>query len=145
MAHPISLLAATPSSVSPAGTDWGGDLPADLTALGLEALMALRVGGRARQDPDPDDAPETRERTPVLAGVTGAAQGAGANVRDLPADLTALSLAQLMNVPVRAPEPEDEEEPEVAGKYFNCVCVFVCWVRGRRLIIGNSVRRSLAG
>ncbi len=72
MAHTMSLLAATPSSGFPAGVGRGdglpGDLPVDLTALGLEALMALRVGGRAQQDPDPDDAPETRERTPVLAG-----------------------------------------------------------------------------
>ena len=116
MAHSLSLLAATQSSGSPAGTGRGddlpGDLPVDLTALGLEALMALRVGGRAPQDPD--DALETRDRTPALAGVANAAPGAGANSRDLPADLTALSLAQLMNVPVRAPEPEDEEEPEVA-------------------------------
>ena len=120
MAHPLSLLAATQSSGSPAQTGRGDglpvglpvDLPVDLTALGLEALMALRVGGRAQQDPD--DTLETRDRTPVLAGVTDAAPGAGANFRDLPTDLTALSLAQLMNVPVRAPEPEDEEEPEVA-------------------------------
>ncbi len=126
MAHPMSLLATTPSSVSPAGTDWGGDLPVDLTALDMEALMALRVGGRAQQDPDDaldarDQTPATLDRTPVLAGVANAAPGAGANfpgaganTRDLPVDLTVLSLAQLMNVPVRAPEPEDEEEPEVA-------------------------------
>jgi hypothetical protein len=116
VAHPLSLFAATQSSGSPAGTGRGddlpGDLPVDLTALGLEALMALRVGGRAPQDPD--DALETRDRAPVLAGLANAAPGAGANSRDLPADLTALSLAQLMNVPVRVPEPEDEEEPEVA-------------------------------
>jgi hypothetical protein len=105
-------LAATPSSVSPAQAGRGDDLPVDLTALGLEALMALRVGGRAQQDPD--DALETRDRTPALAGVANAAPGTGANVRDLPGDLTVLSLAQLMNVPLRAPEPEDEEEPEVA-------------------------------
>ncbi len=116
MAHSLSLLAATQSSGSPAGAGRGddlpGDLPVDLTALDLEALMALRVGGHAQQDPD--DALETRDRTPVLAGVADAAPDAGANSRDLPADLTALSLAQLMNVPVRAPEPEEEEEPEVA-------------------------------
>ncbi len=116
MAHLLSLLAATQSSGSPAGAGRGddlpGDLPVDLTALDLEALMALRVGGRVQQDPD--DALETRGRTSLLAGVANAAPGAGANVGDLPADLTALSLAQLMNVPVRAPEPEDEEEPEVA-------------------------------
>ncbi len=114
MAHLLSLLAATQSSGSPAGTGRGddlpGDLPVDLTALDLEALMALRIGGRVQQDPD--DALETRDRTPVLAGVANAAPAAGANVRDLPADLTALSLVQLMNVPVRA--PEDEDEPEVA-------------------------------
>jgi hypothetical protein len=119
VAHPISLLAATQSSVSPAGTGRGDDLPVDLTALGLEALMALRVGGRAQQDPDDaletrDRTPESRDRTPVLAGVANAAPGAAANLEDLPVDLTALSLAQLMNVPLRAPEPEDEEEPEVA-------------------------------
>jgi hypothetical protein len=74
--------------------------------------MALRVGGPAQQDPD--DALETRDRTPVLAGVANAAPGAAAKLEDLPVDLTALSLAQLMNVAVRAPEPEDEEEPEVA-------------------------------
>ncbi len=116
MAHPLSLLAATQSSGSPAQTGRGDglpvDLPVDLTALGLEALMALRVGGRAQQDPD--DALETRGRAPVLAGMANAAPGADANLRNLPADLTALSLAQLMNVPVRAPEPEDEAEPEVA-------------------------------
>ena len=57
MVHPWSLLAATQSSVSPAGAGRGDDLPGDLTAL---------------------------------------------------------SLAQLMNVPVRAPDPEDEAEDEVA-------------------------------
>ncbi|MCH6588468.1 MAG: hypothetical protein IH805_09185, partial [Proteobacteria bacterium] len=81
--------------------------------------MALRVGGRAQQDPDDaletrDRAPQTGGRTPVLAGVTNVAPGAAAQLEDLPTDLTALSLAQLMNVPVRAPEPEDEEESEVA-------------------------------
>ncbi len=110
MAQPLSLLAVTQASVSP--REAGETLPPDLTALSLEQLMALRVGGRAQQDPD--DALDTRDRTPVLAGVANAASGAGANLRDLPADLTALSLAQLMNIPVRAPEPEDEEEPEVA-------------------------------
>ncbi len=80
MAHPMSLLAATQSSVSPAGTGRGDDLPVDLTALGLEALMALRVGGHAQQDPD--DALETRDRTPVLAGVADAAPDAGANSKD---------------------------------------------------------------
>ena len=123
MAHPLSLLAATQSSGFPAQTGRGdglpGDLPVDLTALGLEALMALRVGGHAQQDPDDaletrDRTPETRDRTPVLAGVANAAPGAAANLEHLPVDLTALSLAQLMNVPLRAPEPEDEEEPEVA-------------------------------
>jgi hypothetical protein len=94
------------------GDDLPGDLPVDLMALDLEALMALRVGGRAQQDPD--DALETRDRTPVLAGVATAARGPEGRAPDLPADLTVLSLAQLMNVPVRAPEPEDEEEPEAA-------------------------------
>ena len=122
MAHSLSLLAATQSSVSSAGTGAGDDLPVDLTTLDLEALMGLRVGARTQQDSqDSDDALETRDRAPVLAGVPNAAPsagatppGAGANFRDLPADLTALSLAQLMSVPLRAPEPEEEEEPEVA-------------------------------
>lgn len=122
MAHSLNLLAATPPSVSPEGMGRGDDLPVDLTTLDLEALMGLRIGARAQQDSqDSDDTPETRDRAPVLAGVPNAAPsaganppGAGANFMDLPADLTALSLAQLMSVPLRAPEPEEEEEPEVA-------------------------------
>ncbi len=110
MAQPLSLLAATQAGVSPA--EAGEALPADLIALSLEQLMALRVGGRAPQDPD--DALEGLAASGALAGVATAARGPEGKAPDLPADLTALSLLQLMNVPVRAPEPEDEEEPEVA-------------------------------
>ncbi len=113
MAQPLSLLAATQAGVSPG--EAGEALPPDLTALSLEQLMALRVGGRAPQDPDDalvDDALPNAAASPVLAGVSKPAGTPGQGTNDLPADLTALSLLQLMNLPVRAPEPE--EEPEVA-------------------------------
>ncbi len=80
--------------------------------------MGLSVGGRA--EPDRDDGPRDRDRaTEVLppvappAAVPAGAPG-GAPGGDLPADLTALGLTQLMNLPLRTPQAEQEEEPEVA-------------------------------
>ena len=96
MAQPLSLLAATQAGVSPG--EAGEALPADLIALSLEQLMALPVGGRAPQDPD--DALEGLAASGALAGVATAARGPEGKAPDLPADLTALSLLQLMNVPV---------------------------------------------
>ncbi len=84
--------------------------------------MGLRVGSHA--DPDRDDAPRERDRpqetlpavAPAVAVPAGRAAGpAGAEPwgGDLPADLTALSLAQLMNLPLRASQTEPEAESEV--------------------------------
>ena len=56
VAQSLNLLAATPPSVSPAGTGRGDDLPVDLTTLDLEALMGLRVGARAQQDSQDSEA-----------------------------------------------------------------------------------------
>lgn len=70
-------------------------------------------------------APRDRDRpqealpavAPAVAVPAGGAVGpAGAEPwgGGLPADLTALSLAQFMNLPLRAPQTEPEAEPEVA-------------------------------
>ncbi len=115
VAQPLSQLAATPAGVSPG--EAGEALPLDLTALSLEQLMALRVGGRAPQDPDdalPDDWLPTLAASPGLEGVSKPTGTPGQGTDDLPADLTALSLLQLMNLPVRAPDAEEDEEPELA-------------------------------
>ncbi len=115
MAQPLSLLAVTQAGVSPG--EVGEALPPDLTALSLEQLMALRVGGRLPQDPDAalrDDWLPNLAASPGLEGVASAARGPEGRTPDLPADLTALSLLQLMNLPVRAPEPEEDEEPALA-------------------------------
>ncbi|MHA1154386.1 MAG: hypothetical protein ACTSQ7_17370, partial [Alphaproteobacteria bacterium] len=52
---------------------------------------------------------------PGAAAASPAASPAGPHPLggDLPADLTMLGLVQLMNLPLRAPQPEQEEEPEV--------------------------------
>ena len=115
VAQPLSQLAATPAGVSPGVA--GEALPLDLTALSLEQLMALRVGGRAPQDPDdalPDDWLPNLAASPGLEGVSKPTGTSGQGMNDLPADLTALSLLQLMNLPVRAPDAEEDEEPELA-------------------------------
>jgi hypothetical protein len=114
-----SNLAAFQAAVPPSDAGADDSLPADLMALSLEALMGLRV--RSRAEPDRDEAPRARVRpqetlaaaAPAVAGPGGAAAGPDGN-GDLPADLTALSLAQLMNLPLRAPQPEPEEAPEAA-------------------------------
>lgn len=118
MAQPLSNLVATQAAASPGAADDGESLPADLTALSLEQLMELRVGGRAQpqaEDAPPD--PEAAARPGTLPGVAvpNTANAAGRPAPgDLPADLTALSLLQLMNLPLSAPRPEPEPEPEVA-------------------------------
>ena len=123
LAHTPSNIAAFQAAVPPSDSEAGESLPSDLMALSLEDLMGLRVGSRA--EPDRDDARQERgrpqETLPAVAPAVavpggGSARPAGPEPRcgDLPADLTALSLAQLMNLPLRAPQPEPDEEPEVA-------------------------------
>ncbi len=115
--------AALQAVVPPSDSEAGASLPSDLMALDLEDLMGLRVGNHA--EPDRDHAPRDRDRPqetlPAVASAVavpagGAVGPAGAEPWDggLPADLTALSLAQLMNLPLRAPQTEPEAEPEVA-------------------------------
>ncbi len=122
LAHLPSNLAALQAAVPPSDSEAGESIPADLMALSLEDLMGLRVGSQA--EPDRVDAPRDRDRPqetlPAVAPAGAAAAGEAARPAgpepwggDLPADLTALSLAQLMNLPLRAPQPEPEAEPEV--------------------------------
>ena len=114
-------LAAFQAAVPPSDSEAGESLPSDLTALGLEDLMGLRVGGHAESDRD--DAPWERGRpqktlpavVPAVAVLTGGGAGpagAGPWGEDVPADLTVLSLAQLMNLPLRAPQSAPEAESE---------------------------------
>jgi hypothetical protein len=110
VAQPLSLLAATQAGVSPG--EAGEALPLDLTALSLEQLMALRVGGRAPQAQE-EAAPEAAAASAGLAGVSKPTGTPGQKTNDLPSDLTALSLLQLMNLPVRAPDAEEDEEKEL--------------------------------
>ncbi len=113
MAQPLSLLAATQAGLSPGES--GEALPLDLTALSLEQLMALRVGGRTPQDPDdalPDDWLPNLAASPGLEGVSKPTGTSGQGTNDLPADLMALSLLQLMNLRVRAPESDEDEALE---------------------------------
>ncbi len=114
-------LAALQAAVLPSGSEAGESLPSDLMALGLEDLMGLRVGSRA--DPDWDDAPRDRDRpqetlpagAPAVTAPGGATRPAGAEPwGELPADLITLSLAQLMDLPLRAPQTEPEAESELA-------------------------------
>jgi hypothetical protein len=86
-------------------------------ALSLEDLMGLRVGSRA--EPDRDDGPRDRDRAAEVLPAAAAPGGGSARPAgpdpgggDLPADLTALDLTQLMNLPLRGPQAEQEEEPE---------------------------------
>lgn len=74
-------------------------MPSDLVTFDLEELMNLRVGGRAKQDPENGERPAD-----LPADLPG----------DLPADLTGLSLLQLMDLPLRAAPVDQEDEPEVA-------------------------------
>ena len=93
MAQSLTNLVATQAAVSPGGAEDGEFLPSDLVALGLEDLMNLRVGGSAQRDPETAERPKERSA-------------------DLPVDLTGLSLLQLMDLPLRAPQLDQEEEPE---------------------------------
>ncbi len=111
MAQPLSLLAVAQAGVSLG--EAGEALPLDLTALSLDQLMALRVGGRLPQAQE-EDTPEAPAASAGLAGVSKPTAKSGQGTNDLPSDLTALSLLQLMNLPVHAPEPEEDEEPELA-------------------------------
>ncbi len=111
MPHSLSLLAAPQATGSGPKTGETGDLPPDLTRLSLEQLMNLRVGGRARPDPDSQEASEARHGAAVLPGVADAPPAQG-EAEDLPPDLTALSLGQLMNLRARALRPEEDEEDD---------------------------------
>ncbi len=95
MAQSLTNLVATQAAVSPGGAGDGESLPSDLVTFDLEDLMNLRVGGHAKQ------VPENGERPVDLPA-------------DLPADLMGLSLLQLMDLPLRAPQVDQEDEPEVA-------------------------------
>ncbi len=114
-----SNLAALQAAVPLSDTEADESLPSDLMALSLEDLLSLRVGSHA--EPDRNDAPREPARpqqTQPAVAPAGVAPGGGAaspaGNGDLPADLTALSLAQLMNLPLRAARLEPEAEPEVA-------------------------------
>ncbi len=111
MTQLLSLLAATQAGVPPGAA--GAALSPDLTELSLEQLMALRVGGRAPQDPDDalsDDSLEGLAASGALAGVLEPTGTPGQGTNDLPSDLTALSLLQLLNLRVRGIVAEDLPE-----------------------------------
>ena len=94
---------ATDSPPEPAGE---GALPAELTELSLEALMALQVSRYAHRDPEDPGAIDGLQPTGTLTDA-------------LPIDLTELDLADLMNFGVTGEADSDSNEPKVAGLLRN--------------------------
>lgn len=91
------------SGQTPRGGEPG---PLDLTGLSLEQLMELPVGGGSSSDPDQARAQRAAvPRAEAQPGEPGRAD-------DLPADLTALSLADLMNLRMRAPKPDEDQSED---------------------------------
>jgi hypothetical protein len=78
-----------------------GDLPGNLTDLGLEDLMNLSIGRRSGVDAA--DLGELDEGQAALSDDL---------LDELPEDLTTLSLGQLLNLRVRANKADDEDKDE---------------------------------
>ncbi len=104
MAKLLNLFTAIEATGATPEGDGDGGFLADLTKLNLEQLMNLSVGGRSRTDPEE-----------ALAN-RGSAQDREADGLErsdpLPADLTTLGLAALMNLRVRPARPDEPEEDE---------------------------------
>ncbi|MHA1600121.1 MAG: Ig-like domain-containing protein, partial [Alphaproteobacteria bacterium] len=103
MVEPWSLIAAATAAEPAASPDDGTVSPFDPTTLELDQLLNLRLQASPRQDPD--DALKDRERT--AAGDDDTPRN-----DELPTDLTAISLGDLMNLRVRVGQQEEEKDDE---------------------------------
>ncbi len=102
MARLLNLFTAIKATGATPEGDGDGGFLADLTKFSLEQLMNLSVGGRSRRDPE--EALANRAASQALEGQESS--------DPLPADLTTLGLAALMNLRVRPARPDEPEEDE---------------------------------